>query len=226
MKIKLWDLPTRICHWTLAAAVAGAFVTQAVGGNAMVWHGRFGLAVLGLVVFRLVWGFAGSTYARFASFLRGPTAVRAYLQGRWQGVGHNPLGAFSVLALLALMTWLACTGLFANDDISFNGPLYALADKDLSDTITALHTGAEPVLILLVALHVGAIAFYARVKKQNLLLPMLTGWKNDAPADAESAKGGGPVALLVALVIAGTAVWVASGGCLPPPPPPVETPSW
>lgn len=222
--VRVWDLPTRVCHWLLAVSVAGAFVTQAIGGEAMVWHGRCGLAVLGLVVFRLVWGFAGSTYARFATFVRGPAAVRAYLRGEWRGLGHNPLGAFSVLALLAVLGWLAATGLFANDDISFTGPLYVLADKELSDLLTGLHTGAEPVLITLVALHVAAIVFYVRMKKDNLVIPMITGRKDAA---GESAKGGGLVAFLAAAAIAAGAVWAASGQLLPPPPPPsVETPAW
>ncbi len=122
-RVRVWDLPTRLCHWALAVCVAGAFVTQAV--EAMAWHGRFGLAILGLVVFRIFWGFFGSTYARFATFVRGPGAIRAYLQaakaGAWRGFGHNPLGALSVLALLAILATMAATGIFANDDVSFTG---------------------------------------------------------------------------------------------------------
>jgi cytochrome b len=226
MRVKLWDLPTRICHWGLAASVAGAFITQAVGGNAMVWHGRCGLAVLGLVTFRIAWGFTGSTYARFAEFVRGPAAIRAYLRGEWRGAGHNPLGALSVLGLLSVLAWLAATGLFANDDIAFNGPLYAIADKELSDRITALHKLAEPLLIALVSLHVAAIAWYVRVKRDNLVKPMITGWKDDAPPAAETPKGGGPVAFAVALAVAATTVTAASGAIMPPPSPPTASPTW
>jgi cytochrome b len=224
--VRIWDLPTRICHWALAACVGGAFVTQAIGGNAMVWHGRCGLAVLGLLTFRIVWGFAGSTYARFAQFVRGPAAIRAYLRGEWQGAGHNPLGALSVLALLATLAWLATTGLFANDDIAFNGPLYALADKELSDRLTALHKLAEPALMLLVLLHIAAIAWYVRVRKDNLVKPMITGWKDDAPSTVPAAAGGSLLAFIVALALAAAAVTAASGAMLPPPPPAPATPSW
>jgi len=143
-------------------------------------------------------------------------------------VGHNPLGALSVLALLAVLGWLAATGLFANDDIAFNGPLYSLVDKALSDRLTGLHKLAEPVLIVLVCLHVAAIGFYVRIKRDNLAKPMLTGWKEDAPANAESAQGGGFAAFLIAAALAVAAVTAASGAFLPPPPPasPAETPAW
>ena len=98
--IRLWDLPTRLFHWLLAALVTAAFVTGLTGGNAMVWHGRLGLLILGLLTFRLVWGLVGSTYARFVQFVPGPKTMLTYLRGGWQGMGHNPLGALSVLALL------------------------------------------------------------------------------------------------------------------------------
>jgi cytochrome b len=112
-RFRLWDLPTRLFHWA-AGALRDAVpcFTVKIGGNAMVWHGRFGLVVVGLLVFRLVWGFIGSTYARFYQFVRGPRAIIDYLQGRWQGEGHNPLGALSVLAMLGTLLLLVATGLF------------------------------------------------------------------------------------------------------------------
>ncbi|MFZ2628088.1 MAG: cytochrome b/b6 domain-containing protein, partial [Rugosibacter sp.] len=149
-RIRVWDLPLRIVHWALAFCVIAAYISQSIGGNAMVWHGRFGLAVLGLVTFRLVWGFVGSTNARFHHFVRGPKAIAAYLRGQWSGLGHNPLGALSVLALLGVPLLLTLTGLFANDDIVFEGPLYALVSKDLSDRITKIHHWFEPVILILV----------------------------------------------------------------------------
>lgn len=223
---RVWDLPTRLFHWALVALVAAAFVTESIGGNAMAWHGRVGLAILGLLVFRIVWGFAGSTYARFAQFVRGPAAIRAYLKGEWQGQGHNPVGAFSVLALLGILVAMAATGLFANDDIAYEGYLYQLVGSELSGRITGIHKFVSNILIALLVLHVGAIAFYARVKKHNLVKPMLTGWADGKPC--ESARGGGAVAFVVAAIIAAAAVWAASGALLPPPPPPaaVETPAF
>ncbi|MCX8086897.1 MAG: cytochrome b/b6 domain-containing protein [Rhodocyclaceae bacterium] len=215
----VWDLPTRLFHWLLVVCVIAAFVTAKLGGGFMVWHGRLGLAILGLLVFRLVWGLNGSTYARFANFVRGPRAIRAYLQGDWRGQGHNPLGALSVLALLGTLSLQAATGLFANDDIAFSGYLAPLVADDCSNDLTGLHHLLEKLLMLLIVLHLGAIVFYARVKKLNLVKPMLTGWADGQPC--ESAQGGGAVAFVVALLIALAAVWAASGAWLPPPMPPV-----
>ena len=230
MKVRVWDLPLRLCHWLLVASVATAFVSVQIGGNAMVWHGRAGLAVVGLLAFRIVWGFVGSTPARFASFVKGPAAIRAYLRGEWRGLGHNPLGALSVLALLALVGAQAVTGLFANDDISYQGHLYALVGADLSSQLTAIHKLFEPVMIALVILHLGAIAFYVKVKKDNLTIPMITGWKDiSEPVEAPtSSTGGSALAFLVAAIIAVGTAYAASGALLPPPPPPaaVETPAF
>lgn len=222
-RIQVWDLPTRIFHWALVACVIGSFVTEKLGGNAMVWHGRIGLTVIGLLVFRLVWGFAGSTYARFAQFVRGPSAIRAYLKGEWKGEGHNPLGALSVLGLLGVLLALTATGLFANDDIAFEGPLYALVGKDLSDRVVGVHRLLEPLILFLVFAHLAAIAFYARVKRHNLVKPMLFGWKEGDERD--SAKGGGPVAFAIAVLIALGAVYAASGKWISAPPPPAATPA-
>ncbi len=203
--------------------VVAAFISGNIGGNAMVWHGRFGLAIVGLLVFRIVWGFVGSTYARFSQFVRGPGAIFDYLQGRWQGLGHNPLGALSVLgAARHPRRSRPATGLFANDDIAFEGYLVPLIGSAASSDVIGIHHLLEKILMGLVALHVGSIVFYARVKKQNLVKPMLSGWTEGAPE--YSAKGGGVVAFVVAVLFALAAVWAASGPLLPEPPAPPPPP--
>ena len=219
-RILVWDLPLRLFHWLLVVCVSGSIVSAKIGGNAMVWHGRFGLVVVGLLAFRLVWGFVGSTYARFFQFVRGPGAIVAYLRGQWHGEGHNPLGALSVLAMLGTLLLLVATGLFANDDIAFEGPLYALVGKDLSDRVVGIHRLVEPLIILLLVAHLAAIAFYVRIKKETLIMPMITGQKVGA---GETAKGGGVVAFCVALAIALAVAYGASGVWLPEPP--VATPA-
>lgn len=228
MKIRIWDLPTRVFHWLLALAVAGAVVTAQVGGDLMECHGRLGLFIVGLVTFRLVWGIAGSTYARFATFLPGPEDVFAYLKGEWRGLGHNPLGALSVLALLGVVGLQVATGLFANDDIAFEGHLYSLAGKDLSDRLTAIHHFASTLLYGLIGLHVAAIAFHVLVKKNNLVKPMITGWKEAEPPSAAGipASGGGLAAFVLALAIAAAAVWATSGAWIEEPPPAAASPAW
>ncbi len=224
--VLVWDLPTRLFHWLLVAALLGAVITGQLGGGLIEWHGRFGLAIVGLVAFRLVWGIAGSTYARFAHFFPTPARVKAYLAGQWRGEGHNPLGALSVFGLILLLTAQVLSGLFANDDITFTGPLYDLVGKDLSNRLTGLHHRLSNLLIALVVLHIAAVAFYGHFKKKKLLKPMITGWKSEA--EGESARGGGWLAFVVAALIAGLAVYGASGAWMPEPPPPaaVETPNW
>ncbi|AMO38034.1 cytochrome b/b6 domain-containing protein [Thauera humireducens] len=227
--IKVWDLPTRIFHWLLAILVVAAFVTGWLGGNLIEWHGRAGIAITGLLAFRLVWGFIGSTYARFADFVPGPAHIWAHIRGEWNGLGHNPFGALSVLALLGILIFQAVSGLVSNDDIAFEGPLYALVSKDTSDWLSSLHRLNFWVIIALVAAHVGAILYYLHAKKDNLVKPMIVGTKEVSDPDARAAQGGGVLAFVVALAIALAVVWAANGGLLPPPPPPAPaeaTPAW
>jgi cytochrome b len=205
----IWDLPIRIFHWLLAASVIGAVVSAKIGGNMMVWHGRLGALILGLLVFRIAWGLWGSDTARFASFVRGPQAIGAYLKGVWHGIGHNPLGALSVLAMLTVLLFQAVSGHFAHDDIAFRGPLANMVEQHMRDEATRLHHLAANLVYVLVALHLLAIVFYARVKKHNLVLPMLTG---KGPSTGSSNRGGGRVGLVLALALAGLAVWAGQGG--------------
>lgn len=234
---RVWDLPTRLFHWSLGAAIVAGVVTGKIGGDWIEWHGRSGLLILGLVIFRIVWGFIGSPTARFATFVRGPRAIVAYLKGEWRGIGHNPLGALAVLALLAVTTAQVASGLFANDDIAFQGPLAGLLSKEASDRARGLHTLVFNGLLGIVCLHLAAIAFYTRVKKQSLLKPMLTGWQDSDPVVAPAVPvvlhhgaGRGAVAFVLAAAIASTTVYAASGGLLPssPPSPPVAVaaPAW
>ena len=224
--ISLWDLPTRLFHWLLVLAVTGSIVTVNLGGTWMLWHERFGLTIVGLISFRLAWGFVGSTYARFWQFIPGPTAISAYLKGNWQGLGHNPLGALSVLAMLGLIGFQAVTGLFATDAIAFNGPLYRAVSSGWNDTITSWHKLTEWFIYGLIGLHIASVLFYTFVKKDNLISPMIGGRKTVSESSDENRKGGGLIALVVALAVAGFAVWVANGGLLPPPPPPAPDLGW
>jgi len=226
-RIRLWDLPTRLFHWLLVVAVAAAIVCGKLGGGLIVWHGRIGLFIAGLIVFRLAWGVFGSTYARFAQFFPTPARLFGYLRGGRHEPGHNPLGALSVFALLGVVGFMAVSGLFANDDIAFRGPLFELAGKSLSNRLSGLHHLAGNLLIALIGLHLAAISFYAFVKKNDMVGPMISGWKEVSAG--EDARGGGPLALIAALLLAGAAIYGASGAWLPKPPPPppaAETPDW
>lgn len=203
----VWDLPVRVTHWALAAAVAGSFATHYAGAAWSAWHGRCGYAVLVLVAFRIAWGFVGTRHARFANFLRGPRAMLAYLRARDAApvVGHNPLGALSVLALLGLLSLQAATGLFANDEVAFTGPFYGWVSAATSERFTGLHEANSNALLVMLVLHVAAIAWYAVVRKRRLVAAMVTGRRPTAEVpDGEAIDGSrsGLAALLV-IVLAG-----------------------
>ena len=223
-KGRVWDVPTRLFHWALVVAIVGAFVSEKTG--AIELHGRIGLTILGLLVFRLIWGFFGSTYARFRTFVAGPQTILSYLRGEWSGLGHNPLGALSVLALLGTLAVEAGSGLFAGDDIAFTGPLAHLVSDSSGGFLTKIHHAAQTVLIALLIAHLAAIVYYTRVKRKNLLRPMITGWQR---ADGEHATGGGLAVFFVAVGIACTAVYAASGedsAPLPAPTAKASPPAW
>lgn len=220
-RIRLWDVPTRLFHWSLVTAVAVAIVTGKLGGTWMELHGQAGLFIVGLVSFRLVWGFLGSRYARFLTFVPTPRSLLAYLKGEWRGAGHNPLGALSVLGLLTLLGAQAATGLLGNDSNAFYGPLFALVDEAVSNKLTGWHHQLSNVLLVLIGLHVVAIAFYVGFKRDNLVKPMVTGWK-EVPKGNPSAGRGRPISLIVSLLAAGLAVYAASGALLPKEAPPAE----
>lgn len=212
LTIKIWDLPTRLFHWSLLALIAACWWASGENGD-IDWHMRCGYAVLVLLLFRLVWGVLGSTTARFANFVTAPNAVLAYL-GSMRGkeaphIGHNPAGGWMVVAMLALLLGIAGSGLFANDDIMSEGPLAHHVSEQLSDMATAWHETAFYTLLALVALHVSAIAFYLLVKKDNLVRPMLTGNKQvpQGMKVPELHMRGSWLALLLLGVAAG-AVWL------------------
>jgi cytochrome b len=216
-RLKVWDPPTRIFHWTLVAIVAAALVSGNIGGNAMLWHMRCGYATLTLLIFRIVWGLAGSRSARFSAFLRGPRAVWAYartLPGRnaQDHPGHNPLGGWSVAAMLAALLIQAVTGLFSDDGIITQGPLAHLVSADASGRLTALHLLNRYLVAALILLHVAAIVFYAAVKHTNLIVPMLTGVKmwHGAPPP-EPLTGRSWPALIVTAVAIGIVYWLVRG---------------
>ncbi len=187
-RVRVWDLPTRLFHWALVALVASSFVTGKVGGNAMTWHLYSGYAILALVAFRIVWGFVGGRESRFATFVRGPGAVLRYARtladrAAPRHAGHNPLGGWAVVLMIASLATQAGTGLFASDDIFVEGPLAAKVSGATVTLLTRIHNWNQWVLIVLVSLHVAAIAFYALFKRDNLVRPMVTGCKTlDGPA--------------------------------------------
>ncbi len=178
--VLVWDAATRLFHWLTAALVAAAYVTWRL--DWMDWHARAGEAVLALVVFRLLWGFFGSGTARFAGFVAAPRVAAAHLARLLRRepdrqVGHNPAGGWMVLLLLALLLVETLSGLYINNDIADAGPLTELTPVPVANAINAMHWIFWDALLAAIALHLAAILLYATVKGQNLVTPMITGWK-------------------------------------------------
>jgi cytochrome b len=199
----VWDLPVRVTHWVLVLAVAGCWATHYAGVEWFPWHRRLGYTVLVLAAFRVAWGFVGTRHARFGGFVRGPRALLAYLRESGRAtVGHNPVGALSVVALLALLLLQGATGLFANDEIMNMGPFYGWIAPELSNRITSLHRGSSDWLLVLIGLHVAAVAFYVRVRGRPLVSAMITGRKPAADVPEAEAITGSRVVLAGVIVAA------------------------
>lgn len=188
--IRVWDLPVRLTHWALVLCITGLYATGEYGWLTMEWHFRFGYVTLALVLFRLLWGVFGSEHARFADFVRGPGAIAGYL-GSWGGsdyrpaVGHNPLGALAVLAMLGLILAQTVSGLFSNDEIEWFGPLSERISVQASADWTDWHHLGQKLLLGLIVLHLLVISAYRFIKREDLVRPMLTGRKDrDDATDA------------------------------------------
>lgn len=212
LKIKVWDLPTRVFHWCLVVCVLGLFATAQIGGEAMAWHFRLGYTVLSLLSFRIAWGFVGGHWSRFSTFLYKPSTVLAYLRGQHKPehtVGHNPLGALSVFSLLVFLFFQVLAGLFSDDEISNSGPLTALAPSAWVSLLTFYHAAVGKVIVLvLVVLHIGAVFYYRFKKKEDLISPMLTGYKS-VVSKMESAQDNASSRLFAAFIFAGCVAAVA-----------------
>ncbi len=218
--VRVWDLPTRLFHWVLALTVVGSVVSAKIGGNAMVWHFRFGALVLALLAFRILWGLVGGRWSRFASFIYAPTTVLRYLRGQTSpgehlDVGHNPLGSFSVFALLGFLALQVATGLVADDEIANTGPLNRFVGSATVSLASGWHKDVgQLILIALVVLHIAAILFYLWRKRINLVRPMIVGDK-PLPAGTPASADGTPqrlLALLLAAACGAVAAWVLSLG--------------
>jgi cytochrome b len=210
--VRVWDLPTRIFHWALAASVLGSLATAWAPGSWVEWHARLGYGSLALLVFRLLWGVVGGRWSRFTSFLYSPRSVMAYLRGSPHPdhlVGHNPLGAGSVFAMLLVLLVQVGTGLVSDDEIAFQGPLnrFVATSKGLAATSYHKNIG-QWLVVALVVLHVGAILYYLLKKGDNLVRPMVSG-DRDVASPTASSRDDAAVRLLALLLFAACAGGVA-----------------
>ena len=213
VRVRVWDLPTRLFHWLLALAVVGQLATGLTG--VMEWHFRIGYLVLALLLFRLAWGFVGGHWSRFRAFLYSPGSLINYLRGEAQPhhlVGHTPLGALSVFALLVLLGLQVASGLVADDEISASGPLTRFVSNATVSLASAWHVFAKWVVLALVVLHVLAVVFYVTVRRQHLVRPMISGDKLLAQQAQASRDNSNTrlVALIIFALCLGFAYWIST----------------
>ena len=215
-KQPVWDLPVRAVHWLLAGLVA--FSWWSVHNHHTGWHIWSGLAILTLLIFRLLWGFVGSSTARWSSFVRGPASVFAHLRGRWNGIGHTPLGALSVVGIFFALAVQVGLGLISEDeDGLYTGPLYRLVSIDSSDKARDIHELWFNLILGLIVLHVAAIIFY-RFRGKELTKPMITGRAILPPGTRPMRPAKWWAALICFAVAVGITGWVIAGA--PPLSPP------
>lgn len=227
--VQAWDLPTRLFHWSLVTLIVSAYVTsefaEALGDHLLYWHRCNGVSILTLLVFRLLWGFFGSTTARFSTFFSSPLSALSYIGNLVKAqsksyLGHNPLGAWMVIGLLTVVATQAGLGLFSSDDTgAAAGPLYWLASSDTVETLTSLHRRVfKLVLLPLIGLHIFANTAYMLIKHEPLIQAMVTGRKPaEAYVDVAETRAPPHLALRALACLAGAIIitlgslWIISG---------------
>ncbi len=210
----VWDLPLRLFHLLFALSVCASFATAKAGFDWVEIHMRLGYWMIGLLVFRIIWGFVGPRHARFMNFIKGPVTVwrytRKFLKGEaLESVGHNPLGSLMVILMLVLVCVQVGTGLFVTDDIMYSGPYSPVVSSMTADSLTGWHHRNFNFILIAVVLHIGAAVYYLRVRQQDLITPMVSGKKAASVVpEAEELDGSQLLKALIVAVISAAAVWL------------------
>ena len=211
----IWDLPLRIFHWLLVLSIAAAWYTSEQDNGLIEYHLLTGYFVLGLITFRIVWGFLGTTHSKFINFFPSLNKVIIYIQSFKQAKplnypGHNPLGSLMVFFMLTIILLQAVSGLFMNDDIFTSGPYYGSVDTELESVFVFIHRNGFNLILAAILFHICAVIFYERVKKQALVLSMLTGKKSAKLVDKKDSITHSKIvlAILVSIIAAGFIYWL------------------
>lgn len=210
----VWDLPLRLFHWLLVASMVASYITAKLIDDRQ-WHFYVGYWTLGLLIFRILWGFLGPRHARFTNFVRSPSAIWLYFKGLFNkgsspSIGHNPVGGLMVLVMLVLMTLQAVTGLFTTDAVIWAGPYNPAVSENTASLLSTVHYWNFNFILAAVGLHIAAIVFYAFYKNQNLVVPMLHGHKPAVLVPEHEAIRSSQLlkALVVSLIAAGFVYWL------------------
>jgi cytochrome b len=206
-RVRVWDVPTRLVHWLLVLLVGFSWWTAET--SRMEWHRWSGCTLLGLVIFRIYWGLAGSSTAKFSRFVRGPGVIAGYLKGGWTVVpGHNPLGALSVIALLLLLATQVLLGLFAVDvDGIESGPLSSYVSFETGRAAASWHEDVFNVLLALILLHIAAVIYYVLARKEALIAAMVHGKRAYPEPQPPPMQSASVVRLLLGIVLASALTW-------------------
>lgn len=211
----VWDLPLRLFHWLLVVTMIASYTTARLGFDWMQWHFYLGYWTIGLLVFRILWGFFGPRHARFSSFIRRPSAIWLYMKGMFKrpsarSIGHNPVGGLMVLAMLLLVSVQAATGLFTTDDVVWAGPYNPAVSGSTASVLSTIHSINFNIILGAVGLHIAAILFYAFYKRHNLVVPMLHGYLPAAMVPEHQAISSSQLlkALVLSALAAGFVYWL------------------
>mgnify|MGYP001240895436 FL=1 len=219
-RIAVWDAFIRLFHWSLLAAVIISFYTTKTMGQPFLFplevHAQAGYLIIGLLVFRLIWGWVGTPYARFSTFVYGPRTTARYTKALMTRraspyASHNPLGGWMVVLLLVSLGFQALSGLFLSDDIFFQAPLYGVLDANMGDLLAQLHSLNSDLLLVLIGLHVAGLLWHT-LQGERLIPAMLTGVKrfHSPPVDAKPASSRRQTCYAVGalLIAAGVSGWL------------------
>ncbi len=206
-QVLIWDLPLRLFHWLFALTVLASWYTSDQDNDLIDIHMKLGYFALGLLVFRILWGFVGTKHSRFSSFFPTPNRLKLYINDLRSNqvkhnTGHNPLGSLMVFLMIFLISLQAISGLFINDDVFSSGPYYDSVSKEVEKIMFFLHHNIFDFMIAAIAMHLLAIAYYERVKKQSLIRPMITGKKSEKLVKVNDIIQHSKILLSVLLVIA------------------------
>jgi cytochrome b len=214
-KVLVWDFPLRLFHWLFASTILLLWLTSELGTDFIDVHMQLGYFALGLLIFRISWGIVGPKHARFSQFIPSPSRLIHYIKQSKQGktpyhAGHNPLGSLMVVLMIILILMQAISGLFINDDVFSSGPYYDVMSKDFEKVMSFIHHNTFDFMIAAIAMHLGAIFYYWRVKKQNLVLPMITGKKSadKVSKEDEIPHSKIPLAIIIVILTAAFVYWL------------------